>query len=164
MILLTIIAIFFFTKHYLEQDINMSLKYGILAVSLYTLIIYIHGISDLSILISIIGIISMTLSLNVPKKLKQKFSMVSIFIIGLLFFIVDHSEGTLLIFTALIISTIATYSKSILKMKILYFLSNILWLSFGFYIGSTEAIIFDIVGFFALITFFVKYNQSTKVQ
>lgn len=131
-------------------------------MSFYSLLIYTHGVSTMSLLISIIGILNMIISLIIPKEYKIRVLKIILLITILLFLVLDYSTMSLILYSTLIISLIGTYATNIFTMKILYTISNMIWLSFAIWIGSTEATIFEIIGFITLTIFYYKNRYNLK--
>jgi len=138
------------------------LLFGIIAVSLYTIIIYENGASTFSLLISIFGIFNLIMALILNEKHKKISQIIITISLIPIFFFVDKSIYSIILYLTMFVNIYAAYELNIFKMKLAYLVSSSIWLGFGFYLGSTEAILFDLTGFSSLLIFFYQNYIKPK--
>jgi len=153
-------AIILLSWSYIAKTIKKTLTLGVISVSIYTFVIYIHGVDQASLAIGILGILSMLIGLLSSNRVKDILFKIIPFLSIAIVFILDYSVLTILPALALFFSSLGSLSTNLFTLKIFSFLSNSVWLAFGFMIMSPHAIIFDTIGNLALIYFFISQRKG----
>lgn len=154
-------AIFFFLS-FISTNIKKSLIYQFISIVFFNLGLYLYGVIEGSLFISFISMLPMIIGFFFKEEIKRVFIKIIPFIAIISFLYLPYDFGTYLTIVGISFSSFAALSNNILKMKILYLCSNIIWLVFDIYIGSIGAIIFDIIGFIGLFLFFMKIFKEKE--
>lgn len=154
------IAIFFTVLSFINKDRKQMLLFNIISTSLYAInVVYYNGLTGG--VLSIISVIIMLISIFENKKLNKRLLILAPFLAIISFIVIDEGYIGLFPMFGIFFSTTANLQNNTLNMKYIFLASATSWLIFGIIIGSTPAILLDIVG---LIALFVGIYKIKKIK
>ena len=154
------ISIFFSILAFLAKDKKSMRTNGLISAFLFGISIYgYNGYNGL--FVSAVSVFVKLLSLKYNED--KLFSLKVIAIpAAIIFYFIFNTEGLygLLPAISLVFIILADIQKDLLKMKIIYYGSAFAWLFYAISINSTPAIIYDVIGIFALTYSILKIKKG----
>lgn len=155
------LSVAFHIAQFLAQDTRRMLIFGLFSTIFLGVHFLIGGtlLGFYAVILSLI--VKITALLDYTKLSRVILILTPVMSFGYYLFLAD-SEETFLPALAMVFIAIADFQKNIIRMKFWYYGSALSWLSYGLYISSIPAILYDILGIVFLTAGIIIASKKQK--